>query len=175
LYAVFGAFVLGMAMPRSERSAGVVRTISSVPRMILLPMFFTYSGLNTRFDLFTKWPVILFGLAAVAVAVLGKFGGCWAAARWFGEPQPIAVRVAALMNARGLMQLIALNVGLQAGIVTNELFTVLVLVALVTTVMTTPMLGWLDRRDARRAAARKSGDLREAPEPIGAASLSGKA
>jgi Kef-type K+ transport system membrane component KefB len=67
-----------------------------------------------------------------------------------GEPPPVATRIATLMNPRGLMQLIALNVGLQAGIVNHELFTVLVLVALITTVMTTPVLSWLDRADVRR-------------------------
>jgi Kef-type K+ transport system membrane component KefB len=82
----------------------------------------------------------------VIAAVAGKFGGCWAAARLRGEPQAVAVRLGALMNARGLMQLIALNVGLQAGIVNHALFTALVLVALVTTIMTTPVLAWLDRR-----------------------------
>lgn len=69
-----------------------------------------------------------------------------------GESQPVALRVGALINARGLMQLIALNVGLAAGIVSPALFTVLVLVALVTTVMTAPVLSWLDRRDTRKGS-----------------------
>ena len=80
------------------------------------------------------------------LAVLGKFGACWAAARRRGEPQGVALRVASLMNARGLMQLIALNIGLEAGIVGPALFTVLVLVALVTTIMTSPLLTWVERR-----------------------------
>jgi Kef-type K+ transport system membrane component KefB len=90
--------------------------------------------------------VLIFAVACVVLAIAGKFGACWAAARLRGEPQPVALRVGALMNARGLMQLIALNVGLEAGIVTSSLFTVLVLVALVTTLMTTPLLTWMDRR-----------------------------
>ncbi|MFI6438398.1 cation:proton antiporter [Streptomyces sp. NPDC050759] len=152
LYAVFGAFCVGMAMPRGEASERLVRTTQSVTQVVFVPMFFTYSGLNTRFDVFADPSVMAFGAAAVVLAVAGKFGGCWAAARLRGEPGPVAVRVGALMNARGLMQLIALNVGLTAGIVSEELFTALVLVALITTVMTVPVLSWLDRRDARAQA-----------------------
>ncbi|MER5793624.1 cation:proton antiporter [Streptomyces sp. NPDC001980] len=148
LYAVFGAFCVGMAMPRGEAAERLVRTTQSVTQVVFVPMFFTYSGLNTRFDVFADPTVLAFGAAAVVLAVLGKFGGCWAAARLRGEPPEVAVRVGALMNARGLMQLIALNVGLAAGIVSDALFSALVLVALVTTVMTAPVLSWLDRRDA---------------------------
>ena len=79
-------------------------------------------------------------------AILGKFGACWWAARRGGASQAEAARLGALMNARGLMQLIALNVGLQAGIVNGELFTALVLVALITTLMAAPALTLLDRR-----------------------------
>jgi Kef-type K+ transport system membrane component KefB len=152
LYSVFGAFCVGMAMPRGEASERLVRTTRSVTQVVFVPMFFTYSGLNTRFDVFSDPSVLVFGAAAVVVAVVGKFGGCWAAARLRGEPGPVAVRVGALMNARGLMQLIALNIGLSAGIVSEELFTALVLVALVTTVMTVPVLSRLDRHDARSRA-----------------------
>ncbi|MBC2906920.1 cation:proton antiporter [Streptomyces cupreus] len=156
LYAVFGAFCVGMAMPRGETSDRLVRTTQSVTQVVFVPMFFTYSGLNTRFDVFSDPSVMAFGAAAVVLAVLGKFGGCWAAARLRGEPGPVAVRVGALMNARGLMQLIALNIGLAAGIVSDELFAALVLVALVTTVMTVPVLSWLDRRDARDRPAEEA-------------------
>ncbi|WP_225728369.1 MULTISPECIES: cation:proton antiporter [unclassified Nocardia] len=149
LYAVFGAFCVGMAMPRGEAAEHVVHSTHSVTRVIFLPMFFTYSGLQTRFDLFTEPAVLVFGIAAVAVAVVGKFGGCWLAARLRGEPNSVALRIGALMNARGLMQLVALNVGLQAGIVSAELFAALVLVALVTTTMTVPVLNWLERREAK--------------------------
>ncbi|MBV2354919.1 cation:proton antiporter [Streptomyces sp. J2-1] len=148
LYAVFGAFCVGMAMPRGEPSERLVRTTQSLTQVVFVPMFFTYSGLNTRFDVFSDPSVLAFGGAAVVVAVAGKFGGCWAAARLRGEPGPVALRVGALMNARGLMQLIALNIGLSAGIVSDQLFAALVLVALVTTVMTVPVLNRLDRRDA---------------------------
>jgi Kef-type K+ transport system membrane component KefB len=159
LYTVFGAFCVGMAMPRTEASEQVVQTLSPVIRIVFVPLFFTYSGLNTKFGLFADPALLVFAGICVVTAIIGKFGGCWAAARLRGEPGPVASRIAALMNARGLMQLIALNVGLQNGIVNQELFTVLVVVALVTTTMTTPVLSWLDRIDARRGVA--------LPEPVG--------
>ncbi|MGC0416686.1 cation:proton antiporter [Embleya sp. AB8] len=153
LYAVFGAFCVGMAMPRGAAAERLVRTTQSVTQVVFVPMFFTYSGLNTRVDVFADPSVPAFGAAAVLLAVVGKFGGCWAAARLRGESGPVAVRVGVLMNARGLMQLIALNIGLAAGIVGDELFAALVLVALVTTIMTAPVLSLLDRRDARSRSA----------------------
>ncbi|MFC0112367.1 cation:proton antiporter [Kibdelosporangium aridum] len=119
--------------------------------IVFLPLFFAYSGLNTAFGLLFTGPLILLALGCIAVAIVGKFGACWAAARIAREEKPVALRVGVLMNARGLMQLIALNVGLQVGIVTQEMFSVLVLVAIVTTVMTAPWLSWLDRRAERRA------------------------
>jgi Kef-type K+ transport system membrane component KefB len=163
LYAVFGAFSVGMAMPASAQAERVVHTVGFSTRIIFLPMFFTYSGLNTRFGLLGDPSLLLFSLAAVVVAVVGKFGACWAAARIRGESSATAARLGTLMNARGLMQLIALNVGLQAGIVNRSLFTALVLVALVTTVMTAPVLALLDRRAAGRGAESTELPLVEAP------------
>ena len=156
LYAVFGAFAIGVVMPRSENTEKVVDTLTPVAATVFLPLFFTYSGLRTEFGLLGSMPVLLFALACVTAAILGKFGACWAAARLRGEPQDIALRISALMNARGLMQLIALNVGLEAGIVNASLFTVLVLVALVTTLMTTPLLSWIKRREARTSGAERT-------------------
>ena len=146
LYAVFGAFAVGVVMPRGEAADKVVDTVTPVASALFLPLFFTFSGLRTEFGLLGDPAVLIFAVVCVTLAIAGKFGACWAAARLRGEPQPVALRVGALMNARGLMQLIALNVGLEAGIVNSSLFTVLVLVALVTTLMTTPLLSWMDRR-----------------------------
>ena len=145
LYSVFGAFCVGMAMPATATAERTVATMSTNTRIIFLPMFFVYSGLNTRFALLSNRPLLIFSLLAIVAAVTGKFAAAWIAARLSGEPNSVAARLGALMNARGLMQLIALNVGLQAGIVNSELFTALVLVALVTTLMATPALTLLDR------------------------------
>ncbi len=146
LYAVFGAFSIGLAMPAVPAVERTVPTTDAITR-VFVPMFFAYSGLNTRFGLLADPGLLAFSAAAVVAAVVGKFGACWLAARLRGESRPVAARLGALMNARGLMQLIALNIGLQAHIVSRELFTALVLVALVTTTMTAPVLSWLDRRD----------------------------
>jgi len=148
LYAVFGAFSVGIAMPRLAAVDKVTPTTTALTS-IFVPMFFVYSGLNTRFALLTDPGLLLFSLAAVVLAVAGKFGACLLAARWRGETPAVAVRIGTLMNARGLMQLIALNVGLAAHIVSRGMFTALVLVALVTTVMASPVLSLLDRRDRR--------------------------
>ena len=160
LYAVFGAFSIGLVMPEPDPAVAGPDTAGPAPAAlektvgpvmdgiskVLVPMFFTYSGLNTRFALLTSPRLLAFSAAAIVVAVLSKGGACWLGARLAGEPGPVAARIGALMNARGLMQLIALNVGLQAHIASPELFTSLVLVALVTTIMTAPVLSWLDRR-----------------------------
>lgn len=160
LYAVFGAFALGVVMPQHERTDHVIGRTAPVASAVFLPLFFTFSGLRTEFGLLSDVRVLLFAAACVALAIAGKFGACWAAARLRGEPGPVALRVGILMNARGLMQLIALNVGLEAGIVNSSLFTVLVLVALVTTLMTTPLLSLLEHREKRNAPA-----VADTPEP----------
>jgi Kef-type K+ transport system membrane component KefB len=151
LYAVFGAFVLGVIMPRGERTDKVVDTLTPIASTVFVPLFFAYSGLRTEFGLFGDPKVLAFAVACVVLAIAGKFGACWSAARLRGEPNEVALRVGVLMNARGLMQLIALNVGLDAGIVNSALFTVLVLVALVTTIMTSPILALLEWRTPRAA------------------------
>jgi Kef-type K+ transport system membrane component KefB len=152
LYAVFGAFSVGVALPRVPVVVRAEPTTNALT-WVFVPMFFTYSGLNTRFSLLTDPALLLFSLAAVVTAIVGKFGACWLAARLRGETGPVAARLGALMNARGLMQLIALNVGLSAHLVNRQMFTALVLVALVTTTMTAPVLTWLDRRSPSADAA----------------------
>ncbi|GGZ03948.1 cation:proton antiporter [Streptomyces poonensis] len=161
LYAVFGAFCLGLVFPRSQQLDRTVETLKPVGT-VFLPLFFTYSGLNTDFTLLGSGPVLLFTAGCVLFAVAGKFGACWLAARAAGEPNQVALRVGALMNARGLMQLIALNLGLAAGIVTQAMFSALVVVAVVTTVMATPLLSWIDRRERTRTGTRGDG-ARPAP------------
>lgn len=150
LYAVFGAFSLGVVFPRDPVVTRAVEAVAPVSRIVFLPLFFAYSGLNTDFTLLSDGKLLLFTVICVAVAIISKFGACWATARLLGEPQAVALRVGTLMNARGLMQLIAINVGLSAGIASPALFGVLVIVALVTTVMTAPLLALLDHRDRGR-------------------------
>jgi Kef-type K+ transport system membrane component KefB len=152
LFAVFGAFGVGMVTPRTPTADHVVERVDSVSRVVFLPMFFTYSGLNTRFTVLGDPAVLAFGVAAVVLAVLGKFGACTAAAMLSGQRPVEAARVGALMNARGLMQLIALNIALEAKIINTTMFSALILVAAITTMMAAPALAWLDAWEQRRAA-----------------------
>lgn len=149
IYAVFGAFVLGTAMPRGQFSEDIQKRIEPLATQLLLPLFFIYSGLNTRFDLVND--AGLWGIAGVvlAAAVIGKMGACYLAARVCGESHRDGLGVGALMNARGLMELIILNIGLERGLITPTLFTILVLMAIVTTLMATPLFEWVYFRRAK--------------------------
>ena len=150
IYAVFGAFVLGAAMPRGKFCNDIQERIEPLATQLLLPLFFIYSGLNTRFDLVNDAGLWLVALAVLAAAVIGKAGACYLAARACGESRRDSMGVGALMNARGLMELIILNIGLERGLITPTLFTIMVLMAIVTTLMATPMF---NRVYYRRSAA----------------------
>lgn len=139
IYAVFGAFIMGIAMPRGKFSAELHRMMYPLTVALLLPVFFVYSGLNTKIGLVNS--PHLWGLAALVllVAIAGKGVACYLAARWNGESHKEAMAIGTLMNARGLMELIILNIGLQRGIIEPALFTIMVLMAVVTTLMATPI------------------------------------
>ena len=153
LHTVFGGFLLGVAMPRGVLSRELTRQLEPFVVVFLVPMFFTYSGLNTRLDLITEPTLFAVAIAVLAAACLGKGVACWGAARWQGESQRTALAIGALMNTRGMMELIAVNIGLQHGIIRPSLFSVLVLMAVVTTVMTSPLFAWIYGRDAPGVAA----------------------
>ena len=139
IYAVFGAFIMGTAMPRGKFASELHRMIYPLTTALLLPVFFIYSGLNTKIGLVnTPYLWALTGIILVA-AIIGKGGACYAAARLSGEKHRDAMAVGTLMNARGLMELIILNIGLQRGIIEPALFTIMVLMAVITTLMTTPI------------------------------------
>ncbi len=143
IHAVFGAFVLGCAVPRGRLSQELTQRLEGLVTTLLVPLFFTYSGLHTRFDLIATPG--LWGVATIVLiaASLGKGGACWAAARWMGADQRTALAVGALMNARGMMELILLNIGRERGLITAELFTIMVAMTLITTWMTSPALEWI--------------------------------
>lgn len=146
VYSVFGAFILGVAMPRGRFSQEIQRILEPLTVVFLLPLFFTYSGLNTRLDLVNSWSLALVGLVILAAACLGKGGACYAAARWSGADNRTALAVGTLMNARGLMELIILNIGLQRGIIGPALFTLMVLMAIATTLMAGPGYEWVRKK-----------------------------
>jgi len=137
LYSVFGSFILGLAVPKGVAEKTADR-ISPVTTALLLPFFFTYSGLNTRFSLLNSPVLWLICLCLILAAITAKLGACYGAARFCGKTHSEALTIGSLMNARGLMELILLNIGLQAGLITPTLFTMLVLMAVVTTLMAAP-------------------------------------
>ncbi len=158
IHAIFGGFILGVFMPRGLFVEELKRKVEPLAVVLLLPMFFTYSGLNTRMDTVDTLPLLLIALGVLAVSVLAKFGACWAAARLAGEDNRTALGIGALMNSRGLMELIIINIGLQKGIIGPTLFAMLVLMAIVTTVMATPLFEAVYGRQARA-----SGELGHLP------------
>jgi Kef-type K+ transport system membrane component KefB len=170
IHAIFGAFAAGVVMPRRPGlRQEVARRLEPVTTRFLLPLFFVVVGLSTRIDLIDS--AYLWGVTAVviAVAVAGKWGGSMVAARLTGEAWRDAATVGILMNTRGVTELIVLTIGLQVGAVTPTLFTVMVMMALVTTLMTTPMLALVapGRRRLRPSpGAGPGGPATPPPTPI---------
>lgn len=143
IYAVFGAFIMGIAMPRGIVTQELHRILEPVSTNFLLPLFFIYSGLNTRLGLIVSpgmWQILIL---VVLAAIVGKGVACWGAARLSGETNRDAMAIGTLMNARGLMELILLNIGLERGVITPTMFTVMVIMAVVTTLMASPLFEWV--------------------------------
>jgi len=139
LHAVFGAFVMGAAMPRGVFVRDLIARIQPLAVALLLPLFFTYSGLNTKIGLLNSWFLWAMCGAILLAAVLGKWVACTLAARATGISGREAMGIGILMNARGLMELIIINIGLQRGIISEGLFATLVIMAVVTTLMASPI------------------------------------
>jgi Kef-type K+ transport system membrane component KefB len=153
LHAVFGAFLIGTAMPRGVFAERMRQLLEPFTLVFLLPVFFTYSGLHTQLTMFT--PQLLgIALGVLAVSIFAKFVACWAAALATGQDNRSALGIGALMNARGLTELIILNIGLTAGVIGPPLFSMLVAMAIVTTLMASPLFELFYGR-----AARARGDI----------------
>ncbi len=150
IYAVFGAFIAGIAMPRGRFADAAIGHLEPLTTTFLLPVFFVYSGLNTQIGLLASLAIWRVAVILVALAIVGKGVACLLAARVSGEAWRESVAIGVLMNARGLMELIILNIGLQHGIITPTLFTIMVLMAVVTTLMASPLFELVY---GRRAAA----------------------
>ncbi len=153
VYAVFGAFLLGVAMPRGEFAATLRTKIESLTIGLFLPFFFVYSGLNTRLSAVAGWDMWAIALLLLVAAMVGKGVACGLAARAAGETWRDASAIGVLMNARGLMELIILNIGLQQGVITPALYATLVLMAIVTTLVASPLFGLTQRKKAEPLVA----------------------
>ena len=162
IHGLFGAFLAGVIMPADAAFRQFIRErVETISMVLLLPLFFAYTGLRTEVGLLNSaadWAVCL---AVILVATAGKMGGTIAAARWTGVPWHESMVLGALMNTRGLMELIALNVGYDLGILPPKIFTIMVLMALVTTCMTGPLL---TLASSRRAPERQRAAGARAPE-----------
>ncbi len=157
LHAVFGAFVMGIAMPRGVVSRALIDRVQPLTVALLLPLFFTYSGLNTRIGLLDSGYLWLMTSLVMVAAVGGKGVACWLAARATGVSNREALGIGTLMNARGLMELIIINIGLQRGIISPALFATLVIMAVITTLMASPIFDYLVGRHG----------VPPEPEPLG--------
>lgn len=149
IHAVFGGFILGVAMPRGLLSDEVKRQLEPFAVLVLLPMFFTFSGLNTQLTMVNSLGLLAATVVILLGSILAKGGACWAAARLTGQDNATAMGIGALMNARGLMELIIINIGLQKGVIGPALFSILVLMAILTTLMASPLFEWVYGKKAR--------------------------
>jgi len=165
VHAMFGAFIFGLVFPRGNAvESWLHQNTGGITAALLLPLFFAFSGLRTDIGLLaadaTLW---LWTGAILLVAVVGKLGGAAMAARSAGESWNRSLRIGTLMNCRGLTELVVLNAGLDLGVLSPTMFTMLVIMALVSTAMTAPIAVWLANREDRRVVSAKVRAVAVAP------------
>jgi Kef-type K+ transport system membrane component KefB len=159
IHPIFGAFVMGIILPRRARFVSYIRSIDQVNSVLFLPLFFVYSGLRTHIGLINTPALWLLCLLILALACFGKIAGGMFSVRWMGESWKDSLGLGVLMNTRGLVELIVLNIGLDLGMLSAPLFAMLVIMALVTTMMASPLLHLLGYRQQTPPA-----EPHEAPE-----------
>jgi Kef-type K+ transport system membrane component KefB len=162
VHAVFGAFVAGAILPRGLLVDQLRRFLEPMTVMILLPVFFVYAGLNTRIGLLDEGSLAWIGLVIIVLAFVSKGGGCAIAMRLGGASYRESGAVGSLMNARGLMELTLISIGLERGLISPALYTILALMAVVTTLAAPPLFLWLHRPESVRPAV-ESIDVLVAP------------
>jgi Kef-type K+ transport system membrane component KefB len=162
LHSVFGGFLLGVAMPRGLLTREIRKQVEPFTTALLVPMFFAFSGLNTQLTMVNSLDLAAIAAVILVGSVAAKGLACWAAARATGQDNATAMAVGTLMNARGLMELIIINIGLQKGIIGPALFSMLVVMAIVTTLMASPLFERVYGRKARASGA--LGQLNEADD-----------
>ena len=144
IHAIFGAFLLGAIIPHdSDVAIDFQHKLEDIVKILLLPAFFAYTGMRTEIGLVSGWQAWAFTALIILVATVGKFGGTYAAARFTGLDWRMSTSLGILMNTRGLMELIVLNIGLEMGVISPTLFAMMVIMALATTMTTTPVLARL--------------------------------
>jgi Kef-type K+ transport system membrane component KefB len=147
IYSIFEAFIAGTMMPRCEFIQNARRSIEPLTVTILLPIFFVYSGLNTQLNLLLQPSLLGVTIAVILVAFLCKGGACLIGARLSGMNWREAGLIGALMNARGLMELLLVNIGRDNGLISPALFSILVLMTICTTATASPLFNLLSQRN----------------------------
>lgn len=145
IFAIFGGFLLGVLLHDERALAEAWRNrVGHFVNVFFVPIFFTYTGLRTDVGLLDGWTMWGWCALLIALATLGKFGGCYLAARWSGLDHRSGLAIGIMMNTRALMELIVINVGYDLGVIPQSVFTMLVLMAFFSTVVTAPLLRhWL--------------------------------
>lgn len=145
IHALFGAFLAGAVMPSNQNFRRILtERVEDVAMVLLLPLFFVFTGLRTQLGLLSDPKLWLVCLAVIAVAIAGKLLGSAIAARFMGVSWKDSLVIGVLMNTRGLMELVVLNIGYDLGVLSAEVFTMMVMMALATTMMTGPALTFLE-------------------------------
>jgi Kef-type K+ transport system membrane component KefB len=147
IHALFGPFLLGALISKQSLLAKELhKKLETLTVTLLLPVFFAFTGMKTQLGLVLGSELWLWCLGLIAVASLGKIGGASVAARLSGVAWRDAFGIGILMNTRGLMELIVLNIGLELKILSPTLFSMMVIMAIATTLMTTPLFSWLTKK-----------------------------
>jgi len=174
VHAIFGSFLVGLIIPNDTGFAdGVTKRIEDLVSVIFLPIYFALSGLKTQVGLLDNARIWGMVVLTTAVACFGKIMGCSVAARIQGMEWRESFAIGFLMNCKGLVELIVLNIGYDAGVINARVFVIMVAMCLITTCMTTPAVSWIypvhyQRAAAQRAAAKekqKNGDIERAISP----------
>ncbi|SHE82316.1 transporter, CPA2 family [Flavobacterium fontis] len=153
IHALFGAFMTGAIMPDSTKFRNIfIEKVEDVALILLLPLFFVFTGLRTQIGLISDPELLKITGYIILVAVAGKFVGSALAARFVGQNWRDSLTIGALMNTRGLMELVVLNIGFDLGVLSPEIFTMMVIMALVTTFMTGPAIDIINFIFKRKAA-----------------------
>jgi K+:H+ antiporter len=164
VHLLFGAFLMGIVMPKNQRFVRyIVDRFETVTVILLLPLFFAFTGLRTTIGLLKGHDMWMYCGLIVLVATVGKLGGSMLASRVAGMSLRDAAKLGALMNTRGLMELVILNIGLDIKVLSPTLFCMMVIMALFTTFITTPIL---DMLDSGKQSPRLAKDVQETPLPI---------
>jgi Kef-type K+ transport system membrane component KefB len=153
IHALFGGFLAGVIMPSAAGLRSFLKLkLEAISSSLLVPLFFAFTGLRTQIDHLNDWQSWVMGAGIIAVAIAGKLGASTIAARWTGMSWGESFSIGALMNTRGLVELIVLNIGYDLGILSPRIFSIMVLMALITTCMTGPLLTLIASLENRKKA-----------------------